>query len=419
MQQAERIVARAFDYRNFILNWRQAHGPTSDIPVRDLVTTVADWSHSYVYDRFTSVLSTPWPFIDPASVLYVADKASATWMYTSFPGNDEFTRPLLEEGVAAIIAFLTSAAERTPDQIPLCEYSVVVPSPLTPNATPTPYPTIPLPPGARSVGRIAAAPRSAGSIACVGDCNTNNAVTVDELMVMINVALGTLETSRCPSGDADEDGQITIAEIIQAVNNALNGCSGTPAATPTATPTVTPASLEDCADRVRTEVRGRDLSALEGNLLYQQLLMQERLADPSEAPDDAEALFLGSCLNIDNLRFAEMLVARDLDSSAYLGLVRDRTAKGLLAKRTRGYVRAYAAGDADADCVPDSLDECPGTPPNTVTDEHGCPDPRNARPQAGSDEERAHHSRIPAGTVRQELPRTGAPRNAEADQVRV
>ncbi len=59
---------------------------------------------------------------------------------------------------------------------------------------------------------------------CVGDCNGDGEVTVNELIVMVNIALGAADISACTAGDADGNGEITINEIISGVNNALNGC---------------------------------------------------------------------------------------------------------------------------------------------------------------------------------------------------
>ena len=70
---------------------------------------------------------------------------------------------------------------------------------------------------------------------CVGDCGGEGDVTVNELITMVNVALGSADLSSCVAGDANGDNAITIDEIISGVNNALNGCSVAP--TPTATPT--------------------------------------------------------------------------------------------------------------------------------------------------------------------------------------
>jgi lysophospholipase L1-like esterase len=61
---------------------------------------------------------------------------------------------------------------------------------------------------------------------CVGDCNGGGSVTIDDILIMINIALGTRPVGDCLPGDMSDDGQITIDEILTAVNNALNGCGG-------------------------------------------------------------------------------------------------------------------------------------------------------------------------------------------------
>jgi hypothetical protein len=61
-------------------------------------------------------------------------------------------------------------------------------------------------------------------VSCIGDCGQDGAVTVNEILVMVNVALGNAPVSGCQVGDHNGDGAITIDEILTAVNNALNGC---------------------------------------------------------------------------------------------------------------------------------------------------------------------------------------------------
>jgi hypothetical protein len=43
---------------------------------------------------------------------------------------------------------------------------------------------------------------------------------------MIDIALGKTQISECLPSDVNDDGQITVDEILTAVNNALNGCDG-------------------------------------------------------------------------------------------------------------------------------------------------------------------------------------------------
>lgn len=88
-------------------------------------------------------------------------------------------------------------------------------------------------------------------VACPGDCDGSGEVTVDELVTMISIALGTFLVETCAPGDLDADGNITVDEIVRALDAILNGCpasESTPTSTPTptasatatATPTATP-----------------------------------------------------------------------------------------------------------------------------------------------------------------------------------
>lgn len=60
---------------------------------------------------------------------------------------------------------------------------------------------------------------------CNGDCDASGEVTIDEIITMVNVALGSAAPSVCTAGDSDGSGMIEINEIIQAVNNAGVGCA--------------------------------------------------------------------------------------------------------------------------------------------------------------------------------------------------
>ncbi len=71
----------------------------------------------------------------------------------------------------------------------------------------------------------AAAKRYLSEVAlCSGDCDGNGTVAVNELITMLNIALGNTALSTCIAGDVNHSDGITISEIIQAVSFALNGC---------------------------------------------------------------------------------------------------------------------------------------------------------------------------------------------------
>ncbi|MBI3783449.1 MAG: hypothetical protein HY270_08605 [Deltaproteobacteria bacterium] len=125
-----------------------------------------------------------------------------SWQAPSTPGsytlygagnsvNGDGSERVGDHAAAATIAIQVGAAEATP----------------TPTMVPTSSasPTAPLP-------------------ACVGDCNGDVEVTVDELILGVNMAAGTGLISACPVFDANGDGEVTIDELLLAVNAALNGC---------------------------------------------------------------------------------------------------------------------------------------------------------------------------------------------------
>ena len=69
-----------------------------------------------------------------------------------------------------------------------------------------------------------AAPTPTPPPTCVGDCNGDGEVAINELITGVNIALGSLPLDRCSSFDINGDGEIEINELITAVNNALAGC---------------------------------------------------------------------------------------------------------------------------------------------------------------------------------------------------
>jgi hypothetical protein len=75
---------------------------------------------------------------------------------------------------------------------------------------------------------------------CVGDCNGDERVEVNELIVGVNIALDALALTECASFD-DGQGRVTVDRLVRAVSNALTDCGARPTpADDTATPTATP-----------------------------------------------------------------------------------------------------------------------------------------------------------------------------------
>ena len=72
---------------------------------------------------------------------------------------------------------------------------------------------------------VAATPtRTSTPAACVGDCNGDRNVSVDELVRGINIALARDSLAECEPADANANDVVTIDEIVRAVSNAIDGC---------------------------------------------------------------------------------------------------------------------------------------------------------------------------------------------------
>ena len=59
---------------------------------------------------------------------------------------------------------------------------------------------------------------------CVGDCNLNRLVTVDELVLGVNISLERQDLELCTPFDPDGDGRVEVNELVQGVNNSLGSC---------------------------------------------------------------------------------------------------------------------------------------------------------------------------------------------------
>jgi hypothetical protein len=90
---------------------------------------------------------------------------------------------------------------------------------------------------------VVASSSACNAQACVGDCDSDGSVTVDELVIGVNIALGLLPVSACSSFDLNDYGDVTIDELILGVAAVLDGCETTPGPTHSPTPeqpTMTP-----------------------------------------------------------------------------------------------------------------------------------------------------------------------------------
>lgn len=124
---------------------------------------------------------------------------------------------------------VTATATPTPTPTPTASATATFPPTTVPTATVTSSATA-SPTSSRSptptntttaTPEPTATPTERTPASCVGDCNGDHQVTIDELVQMVNIALGLANLEQCPAGDADGEGGITIDEIIRAVSVAL------------------------------------------------------------------------------------------------------------------------------------------------------------------------------------------------------
>jgi hypothetical protein len=57
----------------------------------------------------------------------------------------------------------------------------------------------------------------------VGDCDLDDTVTVDEVVRGVNIALGNRRLDDCEEADTNEDGEVSVDDIIKSVTAVLNG----------------------------------------------------------------------------------------------------------------------------------------------------------------------------------------------------
>ncbi len=123
----------------------------------------------------------------------------------------------------------TASPSATPSSIPTpTPTNLASPTPsITPTTTllPSLTPTA-IQPSATATTTASASPTQTPATAqCLGDCDGDGEVAIEDIVSIVNIALGNTSLNDCPRADRNGDGLVTIDEIIGAVNLALAGCS--------------------------------------------------------------------------------------------------------------------------------------------------------------------------------------------------
>jgi hypothetical protein len=125
------------------------------------------------------------------------------------PGVDGSFMPFLTVELAA-----AATSTPTPTATPVAD------TPTTAPDTPTVVLDTPTPTATHDPGSTATPTLPPG--ACAGDCNGDDAVTVNELVTAVTMALG--NAAACAAVDGDGDGTVSISELVRAIGALLNGC---------------------------------------------------------------------------------------------------------------------------------------------------------------------------------------------------
>jgi hypothetical protein len=185
--------------------------PTPTITRTPIPTPTATWTATVIptATRTPSLTPTATATHTPSPTASETPTATAAARLSATP-TDTAPPSATPTNVATASETPTVAVTATPTEV---QQPTDTPT-LTPSAVPTETPTsVPATPTATAAPTV-----------CVGDCNGVGTVSIDDLLTMINIALGNAPRSNCAKGDANGDGRITVDEILTAVNNALNGC---------------------------------------------------------------------------------------------------------------------------------------------------------------------------------------------------
>ena len=72
--------------------------------------------------------------------------------------------------------------------------------------------------------RVGNSTTTVGTLPCASDCNGDGADSIDELLSAANIAVGSAALDTCRAADINDDGIVTVDELIITVTRARKGC---------------------------------------------------------------------------------------------------------------------------------------------------------------------------------------------------
>lgn len=171
-------------------------------------------------------------------------------------------------------------------------------------------------------------------LSCGGDCDGDGSVTVDELVLAVNVALGNDDLSACAAADFSGDGAVTVNELVRSVNHALEGCScsassGSSCACAPVIPNAPGSVVLDigeasadpgAATAIPIVLDGDPMAALQIDLVYPSTIVGSLACTASSASHSAEVSFPASPPVQAGMTRARVLIYSSSDTSALLAV---------------------------------------------------------------------------------------------------
>jgi hypothetical protein len=189
-----------------------------DVELDSVVPITATTNPGWFFIKWTGPVGDPY---NPSTTVVMYQSQEITALFDVTPPPPTLSPTPSASRTATITDTPTPTPTVTNTPVPIATATPI--DTATPTLTVVPLPTATTRPAGTATPTFTVAPTPI-AVTCPGDCNGDRSVTVDELLTLVNIALGNTNVSACVAGDLNHDGQISIAEILAAVNAALSGC---------------------------------------------------------------------------------------------------------------------------------------------------------------------------------------------------
>jgi hypothetical protein len=197
-------------------------------------TATATKAATFTPSATTSTTPTPTPTLTATATASLTSTTTPTATQTSTPTATltstiaATATPTPQPATATPVPTVTPTSTATASPVPTATPTATSSATATPTSTPTGTSTPTATATATASASATASMTPVAILACHGDCGDDGAVTVDEIVRLVSIALGDRATADCSAGDADGDGLVTVDEILRTIAMAMNACPALP-----------------------------------------------------------------------------------------------------------------------------------------------------------------------------------------------